>query len=205
MFYVSAVLLCGFCGQSGPSKCSIIIKVPSSGAPVWETKCTYQHPFRYGFAVGGWKNKPCRNVPVRCELCHPQLPPEPGRYSRRVLAVPVDVVWCYNLAEHITMIYEEYLVPRDNPGPGLDINRVSLPASMKETMKITDLEYTTACIPNDYRPASHLPSTEHDKENVPSSSSRTPKRSALNPAGLLPSTRVHIAVSILQLSCTLVV
>jgi hypothetical protein len=58
---------------------------------------------------------------------------------------------------------------------------------MKEMMKITDLEYTAARIPSNRWLASHIPSAEHDKENVPSSSSRISKGSALNPTGSLPS------------------
>jgi hypothetical protein len=192
MYQVGAVLPCGFCGRSGLSECMITIKVPSSGAPVWETKCMYQHPFRYGFAEAGSKNKPCRNVPLKCELCHPQLPPEPGRSSRRALAVAVDAVWRYNMTEHIATVHEEYL-------------GAPLPASIMETMNIKDLEYIAARIPKEHWPASHISSTEHNKENVPASGSRIPKRSALNSAGSLPSKRARISVPALQVSRTLVV
>jgi len=141
---------------------------------------------------------------LKCELCHPQLPPEPGRSSRRAPAVSVDAVWRYNLAEHIAKVHEEYLVPGDNPGHGPDSNGVPLPASIKEAMKITDLEYTAARIPKEQWPAPHIPSAEHDKENVPASGSRIPKRSALNSAGSLPSKRARIAIPALQLSRTVV-
>jgi hypothetical protein len=100
------------------------------------------------------------------------------------------------------MVHEEYLVPGDNPGPRLDVNKVSLPASMKKTMKITELEYTAARIPNNHWPASYIPSTEHDKENVLSSSSCISKHSTLNSAGSLPSKQVRITVPALQLSRT---
>ncbi|KAG1862949.1 hypothetical protein C8R48DRAFT_577535, partial [Suillus tomentosus] len=60
---------CGFCGHAGVPECTITITVPSSGAPTWETKCIYKHTFRYGSADSGSKNKPCRNLPLKCELC----------------------------------------------------------------------------------------------------------------------------------------
>ncbi|KAG2073002.1 hypothetical protein BDR04DRAFT_1152599 [Suillus decipiens] len=45
---------CGFCGHSGQQECAITIMIP---------------------------NKPCQNLPLKCTLCHPALPPEPGRSS----------------------------------------------------------------------------------------------------------------------------
>ncbi|KAG2049241.1 hypothetical protein BDR06DRAFT_830603, partial [Suillus hirtellus] len=60
---------CGFCGRSGVPECTIRIAVPSNGAPTWETRCIYQHSFRYGSVNSGSKNKPCCNLPLKCELC----------------------------------------------------------------------------------------------------------------------------------------
>ncbi|KAG2738896.1 hypothetical protein P692DRAFT_20701380, partial [Suillus brevipes Sb2] len=60
---------CGFCGRSGRPECAISITVTASSAPTWATRCTYQHTFKYGAVDNGSKNKPCRNLPLKCALC----------------------------------------------------------------------------------------------------------------------------------------
>ncbi|KAG2140705.1 hypothetical protein BD769DRAFT_1350007, partial [Suillus cothurnatus] len=78
---VGDIMPCGFCSRSGIPECTITIKVPVNGLPTWEMKCMFQHKFKYGFTDSGSKNQPCRNVPIKCDLCHPALPPEPGKMS----------------------------------------------------------------------------------------------------------------------------
>ncbi|KAG1842367.1 hypothetical protein DFJ58DRAFT_732048 [Suillus subalutaceus] len=56
---VGETYLCGFCGCSGQSKCTITITVTASSAPTWTTQHTYQHTFKYGAIDNGSKNKPC--------------------------------------------------------------------------------------------------------------------------------------------------
>ncbi|KAG2139090.1 uncharacterized protein EDB93DRAFT_1070739, partial [Suillus bovinus] len=91
--------LCGFCGRSEWPECAITITVTASSAPTWTTQCTYQHTFKYGAVDNGSKNKPCRNLPLKCTLCHPAP----------VLAV--EAIWRYNMLEHIMKEHEEYSVP----------------------------------------------------------------------------------------------
>ncbi|KAG1842416.1 hypothetical protein F4604DRAFT_1938847 [Suillus subluteus] len=162
---------CGFCGRSGWSKCAITITVTTSGAPTWTTQCTYQHAFRYGAVDNGSKNKPCQNLPLKCTLCHPVLPPEPGRSSRKVPVLAVEAIWRYNMLEHIMKEHDEYSVP------GRRSEGVELPAHVRNDMTLTELEQSTSHIPKErwITPPSVLSGS--DKENVPVSSSRPPKRS----------------------------
>ncbi|KAG2044115.1 hypothetical protein BDR03DRAFT_977769 [Suillus americanus] len=67
-------------------------------------------------------NKPSRNIPLKCKLCNPTLPPEPGRTFRRALLAAVDAVWRYNMPEHILKEHEEYAIP------GYKMMGVPLPA-----------------------------------------------------------------------------
>ncbi|KAG1737005.1 hypothetical protein EDB19DRAFT_1637371 [Suillus lakei] len=160
---VGNVLPCGFCGRSRLPECSITIKVPASSAPVWETKCIYKHTFKYGFAETGSKNKPCRNVPLKCALCHPALPPEPGKSTRRTPVVSVNAVWRYNMVDHILNEHKEYSVP------GHRLPGVALPVVVWMGVKLTDLEQTAAQIPKEHWQVGR----EGDKENVPASASHT--------------------------------
>ncbi|KAG1784492.1 uncharacterized protein HD556DRAFT_1451725 [Suillus plorans] len=191
---VGSVLPCGFCGRSGLPECSITIKVPANGPPVWETKCIYQHTFKYGFAETGSKNKPCRNVPLKCALCHPTLPPEPGKSTCRTPVVSVDAVWRYNMVDHILNGHEEYSVP------GHRVSGVALLAVVWENIRLTDLEQTAARIQKEHWQVGQ----EGDKENVPSSGSRTRKRPGLESAASLPSKRPHTSVQPLQFARTLI-
>ncbi|KAG1751967.1 hypothetical protein EDD22DRAFT_850668 [Suillus occidentalis] len=190
---VGSVLPCGFCGRSGLPECSITIKVPANGPPVWETKCAYQHTFKYGFVETGSKNKPCRNVPLKCLLCHPALPPEPGKSIRRSPVVSVDAIWRYNMPNHILNGHEEYSVP------GHRASGVPLPAAVWDSVKLTDLEQNAARIPQAHWQVGH----EGDKENVSSSKSRTRKCPGLESAASLPSKRPRTVVQPLQPSRTL--
>ncbi|KAG1789479.1 hypothetical protein EV424DRAFT_1550168 [Suillus variegatus] len=55
---------CGFCRRSGHPDCGIFITIKNTATgntPTWNTKCIYQHGFRYAFAEQGSKNKPVRN------------------------------------------------------------------------------------------------------------------------------------------------
>ncbi|KAG1866670.1 hypothetical protein F4604DRAFT_2023153 [Suillus subluteus] len=137
---VGNVLPCGFCGRSGLLGCSITIKVPASGPPVWETKCIYQHTFKYGFAETGSKNKPCWNVPLKCALCYPTLPPEPGKSMRRTPVVSIDAVWRYNMVDHILNEHKEYSVP------GRRVSGVALLAVVWMDVKLTELEQSASRI-----------------------------------------------------------
>ncbi|KAG2065556.1 hypothetical protein BDR04DRAFT_1032446, partial [Suillus decipiens] len=75
------------------------------------TTCMYKHIFRYGSADVGSKTMPCCNIPLKCKLCYPVLPPEQGKASRKTTTVYVDTVWHYNMPEHILSVHEEYSVP----------------------------------------------------------------------------------------------
>jgi hypothetical protein len=187
------VLPCGFCGRSGLPECSITIKVPASGPPVWETKCVFQHTFKYRFADTGLKNKPCRNVPLKCTLCHPSLPPEPGKSTRRTLATSVDAVWWYNMIKHILNEHEKYSVP------GHRTSGVALPVAVWMGIKLTELEQSASRIVKEHWQVG----LEGDKENVPASGSHARKCPAFKLAASLPSKRPRTNVQPLQPSRTL--
>ncbi|KAG1743139.1 hypothetical protein EDB19DRAFT_1633376 [Suillus lakei] len=138
---VSDTLPCGFCGRSGQPECAITITMPAKAATTWDTKCMYQHQFHYTSTKTGSKNMPCCNLPLKCELCHPILPPAPGKTTRKTAVIPVSAVWCYNMHEHIFQEHEEYMVPGQR-----DIG-VPLPISVWREMKLTDLEQTALHIP----------------------------------------------------------
>ncbi|KAG1762790.1 hypothetical protein EDD22DRAFT_952849 [Suillus occidentalis] len=142
---VGTNLPCGFCGRSGRPECTITIKLSANSAPVLSTKCMYRHSFKYAYADAGSKNKPSRNIPLKCELCNPTLPPEPGRTFRRAPLAAVDAVWRYNMPEHILKEHEEYAIP------GYKTMGVPLPACMLQVMALTDLEQTAARIPQEHR------------------------------------------------------
>ncbi|KAG0699780.1 hypothetical protein DFH29DRAFT_1001713 [Suillus ampliporus] len=194
---VGDILPCGFCGRSGLPECVITIKFPVNGAPVWETKCAYKHQFKYGFAEQGSKNKPCRNVPLKCGLCHPLLAPEPSKTSRRAPVVAVESIWRYNMPAHILSEHEEYAVP------GCREVGVLLPDSVWKAMELNDLELTTARIPMERRSLYGTPG----KENIPASASgsRSLKRSATESAGSIPSKHARTTIQPLQTARTLVV
>ncbi|KAG2051216.1 hypothetical protein BDR06DRAFT_973933 [Suillus hirtellus] len=141
---VGKVLPCRFCGQSGLPECTIQIKVFANGPPSLEMKCINHFVFKYKFADQGLKNTPCRNVPIRCTLCHLVLPPEPGKSTCKIISTFVDAVWRYNMAEYVLSQHEEYSMPgRREAG-------VPLPAEVWEIMKLTDLEQTTTQIPKEH-------------------------------------------------------
>ncbi|KAG1905535.1 uncharacterized protein F5891DRAFT_906066, partial [Suillus fuscotomentosus] len=79
--------------------------------PSLEMKCINHFIFKYKFADKGSKNTPCRNVPIRCTLCHPVLPPEPRKSTCKIISTFVNAVWRYNMAEHVLSQHEEYSMP----------------------------------------------------------------------------------------------
>jgi len=157
-----------------------MITVPSSRAPTWETKCIYKHTFRYGSTDSGSKNKPCRNLSLKCGLCHPVLPPQPGKTTRKAPVPPVEAIWHYNMTVHILDQHEEYAVPGHREAG------VPLPVSVWKTMKLTDLEQGASCIPKDCWQPLYGDASEQDKENMPAASGSHIKHPALESAGSLP-------------------
>ncbi|KAG1782210.1 hypothetical protein EV702DRAFT_1240022 [Suillus placidus] len=119
-------------------ECAIQIKVIANGPPSLETKCINHFIFKYKFADKGSKNTPCRNVPIRCTLCHPVLPPEPGKSSRKIIPTFIDAIWRYNMVEHVLSHHQEYSVPGHREAGA------ALPAEVWESMRLTDLEQTAA-------------------------------------------------------------
>ncbi|KAG2336358.1 hypothetical protein BDR05DRAFT_896817, partial [Suillus weaverae] len=158
--------------------------------------CMYQHHFRYGFVDNGSKNKPCRNIPLKCELCHPALPPEPGRTSRRTVFGAVEAIWRYNMPGHILKEHEEYSVP------GYKSIGVPLPASMLKAMALSDLEQTAARIPKERRLFTCDEALE--KENIVGGSKSTGKCCVIQPTASLPSKRARTAMKPLQITATIV-
>ncbi|KAG2041051.1 hypothetical protein BDR03DRAFT_856478 [Suillus americanus] len=155
----------------------------------------YKHTFRYGSADVGSKTTPCRNIPLKCELCHPILPPKPGKTSRKSAVVSINAVWRYNMPEHILNEHKEYSVPGHREAG------ITLPASVLRAMGLMELEQRAARILKDrWRPSYQ----DSEKENVPSSSSHQSKRPALAPAASMPAKRACIATQPLNTAHTLV-
>ncbi|KAG1862519.1 hypothetical protein DFJ58DRAFT_725359 [Suillus subalutaceus] len=138
------------------------------------------------------KNKPCRNLPLKCELCHPVLPPQPGKSTRKVPMLPVEAVWHYNMTAHILGQHKEFAIP------GHREVGVPLPVSVWRVMKLTDLEQGASRIPKDRWQPSYGNLSEQDKENVPVASGSRPKRPALESAGSLPwaSKQTHTSLQL---------
>ncbi|KAG2357175.1 hypothetical protein BDR07DRAFT_1491028 [Suillus spraguei] len=191
---VGDALPCRFCGRSGLPECAITIKVPTSSTPDWETKCAYQHTFKYGFADHRSKNNPCCNVPLKCGLCHPTLPPAPGKNSRKVPVAFLQSVWRYNMTAHILSKHEEYAIP------GCREAGVPLPECVWKSMELSELKQASAGIPTECWQPSHT-----GKENIPASGSRSLKCSATASAGPTTSKRVHTTIQPLQTVHTLLV
>ncbi|KAG1792503.1 uncharacterized protein HD556DRAFT_1481791 [Suillus plorans] len=174
-----------------------ILPFMASGPLNWETKCAYKHTFRYGFADTGLANTLSRNVPVKCDLCHPALVPELGKSKRRAHEGYVEGVWCYNMVEHILTEHEGYAVP------GHREIGAALPEGVWLTMKLEELEQKAAGIPRERFQVLPPPAmvTTHDKENNPIvSGSRKLKCSGTQIGTSRPSKKAHAASSRLQVS-----
>ncbi|KAG1869381.1 hypothetical protein DFJ58DRAFT_697675 [Suillus subalutaceus] len=152
---------CGFCGRSGHEECKIQIKIANSGAvSKVESSCPYAHTFRYPNADIGSNNRPCRNVPLKCELCHPSLTPITGKKSRT--AAPfIDAVWRYNMIQHLEEVHPQYAHPENLTG-------YPLPVQILNSFMLTALEQEDANIP---MARWLMPLFEGEKENVPVGSS----------------------------------
>ncbi|KAG1799468.1 uncharacterized protein HD556DRAFT_1439842 [Suillus plorans] len=151
---VGNTLPCSFCGRSGRPECAITITVPAKAATTWDTKCAYQHQFRYTSADVA-----------------------PGKTTRKTPIIPVSAVWRYNMHEHILQEHEEYVVPGQRDA-GL-----ALPANVWKEMRLTDLEQTASRIPKTCWKPSYTPPVEIGKENIPLLISCSSKRSAAPQAG----------------------
>ncbi|KAG2355805.1 hypothetical protein BDR07DRAFT_1492726 [Suillus spraguei] len=199
---VSDISPCSFCGRSGHPDCGITITIKNmatGNTPTWNTKCIYQHGFWYVFAEQGSKNKPIRNVPLKCELCHPILPPEPGKSLRRVAVVAINAIWHYNMVEHILNEHEEYFIP------GCRAGSIPVPTGVLRAMQLTELEQASANIPREKWQSFSIPGDGHDKENAVPSTSHASKHSA--PSTTVPwaskKTRTNLAnVHAAVLLCT---
>ncbi|KAG2116646.1 uncharacterized protein F5147DRAFT_649104 [Suillus discolor] len=142
----------------------------------------------YTSTHSGSKKKPCHNLPLKCELCHPVLPPQPSKTMRKVPILPVESVWRYNMIAHILDQHEEYTVPGHREAG------VPLPVSIWRTMKLTDLEQGASRIPKDRWQPSYSGSSEREKENVPVASGSRTKRPAIESAGSLLSKRARTSL-----------
>lgn len=81
---------CGFCGGD---ECTTTMAT-SNGSRVIESNCAYQHPFRYGAAIG--EKSSCTNVPIHCPHC------DSGSHKL--------TIWKYNAFGHIRAAHSD-LIP----------------------------------------------------------------------------------------------
>jgi hypothetical protein len=161
----------------------------------------YKHAFRYAFADTGSANTPSRNVPVKCDLCHPALVPELRKSKRRAPEAYIEGVWRYNMVEHILAEHKDYAVP------GHREIGAALPEGVWLTMKLEELEQKAAGIPRERFQVSPPPAMVpmHDKENHPIvSGSRNLKRSGTQTGTSRPSKKARAASSKLQISLSAV-
>ncbi|KAG1763515.1 hypothetical protein EV702DRAFT_1220308 [Suillus placidus] len=155
---------CGCCGRSGREECKVQVKIGSSGAVSVATRCPYHTSFRWASANAGSKNRPCRNVPIKCELCHPTLAPVTGKKSRTG-APYVDPIWCYNMIDHLNETHPQYAHPKKTHGH-------PLPPDILNSFTLTSLEQREAGIPEVFW---LVPLFDSDKENHAGPSSRKRK------------------------------
>ncbi|KAG2338518.1 hypothetical protein BDR05DRAFT_951816, partial [Suillus weaverae] len=94
---------------------------------------------RWASANAGSKNRPCRNVPIKCELCHPTLAPVTGKKSRTG-APYVDAIWHYNMIDHLNKTHPQYAHPKKTHGH-------PLPPDILDSFTLTSLEQCEAGIP----------------------------------------------------------
>ncbi|KAG1891991.1 hypothetical protein F4604DRAFT_1912721 [Suillus subluteus] len=121
---VGETYVCGFCGHSDRPECAITITVTASSAPIWETKCTYQHVFKYRAADNGSKNKPCRNIPLKSEGV--ELP-----------ACIWDVMMLTDLEQSTAHIPKEYWITPPNVSSGSDKENVPTSSSCPLKCSVT--------------------------------------------------------------------
>ncbi|KAG1764693.1 hypothetical protein EV702DRAFT_920121, partial [Suillus placidus] len=99
---INGFLPCGFCSQSNDplADCALLMKETSRKIQ-WESKCPRQDTFQYGSASQGSDIRPCRNVPVVCQLCIHQ--------NRDTDWLPA--LWRYNFEAHLNLAHPEYAHP----------------------------------------------------------------------------------------------
>ncbi|KAG1721920.1 hypothetical protein EDB19DRAFT_1835242 [Suillus lakei] len=115
----------------------------------------YTHTFHYPNADIGLNNRPCRNVPLKCKLCHPSLEPVTGKKSRTTPPF-IDAVWHYNMIQHLEEVHPQYAHPENLIGH-------PLPAQILNSFVLTALEQEDA---NILMSRWLMPLFEGDKENV---------------------------------------
>lgn len=129
-------LPCGFCAFSGKPECEVHIRKKGPTTHV-ETNCAMVSAFNYKPAEQGSKSTPCRNVPVVCTLCFPDVP-RPGASQR--------AQWRYNMPEHLSTAHPEYSSPLSPGG-------TRLPHEVWESMKVDTTEEVALGIPQASIPA----------------------------------------------------
>ncbi|KAJ7058989.1 hypothetical protein C8F01DRAFT_1255404 [Mycena amicta] len=98
-------LPCGFCGGCFAPECQVSLKGTQSSFQA-VSNCSSFSDFQYGSANKGSATAPCRNVPVVCQLCHPQD-------HKRHTTLPAQ--WRYNMPVHLKTAHSDYASPL-NPG-----------------------------------------------------------------------------------------
>lgn len=126
---ISSHLPCGFCGRCGEADCTLTMKILSRSIQ-WSMQCPRMEPFQYGSANKGSDNRPCRNVPVICTLCH-----HPGKETDAQPAI-----WHYNMEAHLTDRHPQYAHPGKADG-------LPLPEDVYEATAVTALEESKFSIP----------------------------------------------------------
>ncbi|KAG2091941.1 hypothetical protein BD769DRAFT_1679203 [Suillus cothurnatus] len=142
---ISGPLPCRFCGQSNNPDCALLMKETSHKIQ-WESKCPCQDAFQYGSASKGSDTRPCRNVPIVCQLCIHQ--------NRDMDWLPA--LWHYNFEAHLNLEHPEYAHPGKLIG-------LPLPGSIFQSFALTAAKEKKAGVP--VRPVFTL--LQKEKENTP--------------------------------------
>ncbi|KAG1753249.1 hypothetical protein EDB19DRAFT_1627051, partial [Suillus lakei] len=134
---------CGFCGCSGHEDCKIQIKIALNSSTVLKVKssCPYTHTFCYPNADIGSNNRPCHNVPIKCELCHPSLASVTGKKSRTTPPF-IDAIWRYNMIQHLEEVHPQYTHPDNVIGHPLPVQ--ILASFMLTTLEQEDTNILTS-------------------------------------------------------------
>ncbi|KAJ7442126.1 hypothetical protein FB451DRAFT_1105911 [Mycena latifolia] len=133
---VGSDMPCGLCGYSNRPECEVHLRRKGPTIHV-ETNCAMVSTFNYKPAEKGSTTTPCRNVPVVCTICLPDVP-RAGDAQR--------AHWRYNMPKHLAAVHPEYASPLNPEG-------IRLPHDVWETMKLAEGEERALGIPEAKIPA----------------------------------------------------
>jgi hypothetical protein len=89
---------CGFCGSS--PACPVFLQTIKKTTKI-TSPCTDYYEVSWAKSGRSSDTRPCTNVPIICELCHPNTP----RYRE------TPAIWKYGMRAHIRAAHPSYVTP----------------------------------------------------------------------------------------------